>query len=163
MSAEDSKSHFCSELGAQSSGESSLFSLYLGHESEDNATAQGLEDDFVPHCSVLLNYHASHLGAVQCHIYNNASCQQITQSSCLFRENTNCTVVLCCSEVGVPCCRDKVCTQVLSQRQLTDALSRTGVAPGLTVGARLHPCIPQWNSSTEVKRSTMNHKLPTDL
>lgn len=32
------------------------------------------------------------------HVYNNASCQQITQSSCLFRENTNCSAVLCRSE-----------------------------------------------------------------
>jgi len=74
-------------------------------------------------------------------------------------ENTNCSVVLCCSEVCVPCRKDKVRIRVL----YSDALSRSGAAAGLRVGARLHLCTPQWDSSTEVKRGTMNHKSLSDL
>ena len=132
---------------------------------ESNTTTQRPEGDFVSDCwsETKSDYPAFHLSVAQCHLYKYASRQQTTQGSCLFRKNTNCSVVLGCSKVCVLCGIHMVWIGGFTLKQLTDALSGTGAAPGLRVETCVHPCIPQWDSSTEVKRGTMNHKSPSDL
>lgn len=90
-------------------------------------------------------------------------CLSPTNNTRLLLVQEKIQIALCCSEVGAPCCKDKACSRVFTQKQQTDALNSSGAAPGLRVVACLNPCIPQWESSTEVQTGTMNHKSPPDL